>query len=41
VVTRYSQWALGAVVAIAITGGFAAWRQVGTISGSQVIQLLG
>ncbi len=31
-VARYSQWALGAVVVIAVTGGFAAWRQVGTWS---------
>jgi copper transport protein len=31
-VARYSHWALGAVVVIAITGGFAAWRQVGTWS---------
>jgi copper transport protein len=31
-VSRYSQWALGAVLAIAITGGFAAWRQVGSLS---------
>jgi copper transport protein len=27
---RFSQWALGAVVAIAITGGFAAWQQART-----------
>jgi copper transport protein len=32
VVARYSQWALVAVVAIAVSGGFAAWRQVGTWS---------
>jgi copper transport protein len=32
VVSRYSQWALGAVVAIAVTGGFSAWRQVGSWS---------
>ncbi|HSS10505.1 MAG TPA: copper resistance protein CopC [Acidimicrobiales bacterium] len=30
IVTRYSQIALLAVLAIAVTGGFAAWRQVGT-----------
>jgi len=28
---RFSQWALGAVIAIAISGGFAAWRQIGTL----------
>lgn len=32
VVVRYSQTALVAVAAIAITGGFAAWRQVGSWS---------
>jgi copper transport protein len=32
VVPRYSQWALGAVLAIAISGGFAAWRQIGSVS---------
>jgi copper transport protein len=31
-VTRFSQWALAAVVAIAVSGGFAAWRQVGSLS---------
>jgi copper transport protein len=31
VVVRFSQLALGAVIAIAITGGFAAWRQIGTL----------
>ncbi len=30
IVTRYSQWALIAVLAIAVSGGFAAWRQVGS-----------
>ena len=30
-VTRFSQLALGAVIAIAVTGGFAAWRQIGTL----------
>jgi copper transport protein len=30
VVTRYSQWALVAVLAVAVSGGFAAWRQVGS-----------
>ncbi|HLY83025.1 MAG TPA: CopD family protein, partial [Acidimicrobiales bacterium] len=32
VVTRYSQTALVAVGAIAVTGGFAAWRQVGSLN---------
>ncbi len=32
IVTRYAQWALAAVGAIAISGGFAAWRQVGSLS---------
>ena len=32
VAPRFSQWALGLVVAIAVTGGFAAWRQVGSLS---------
>jgi copper transport protein len=32
VVSGYSQWALGAVLAIAVTGGFSAWRQVGSWS---------
>jgi copper transport protein len=32
VAPRFSQWALAAVVAIAVTGGFAAWRQVGSLS---------
>ena len=32
VLPRYSQWALGAVVAIAVSGGFAAWRQIGSLT---------
>jgi copper transport protein len=32
VVRRFSQWALVAVLAIAVSGGFAAWRQVGSLS---------
>ncbi len=32
-VTRFSPWALGSVVALAITGGVNAWRQLGSISG--------
>jgi copper transport protein len=32
VVPRFSQWALAAVVAIAVSGGFAAWRQIGSLS---------
>jgi copper transport protein len=32
-VTRFSPWALGAVVALAVTGGVNAWRQLGTLSG--------
>jgi copper transport protein len=32
VLTRFSQWALVAVLAIAVSGGFAAWRQVGSWS---------
>jgi copper transport protein len=31
VVARFSQWAMVSVVAIAISGGFAAWRQVGSV----------
>jgi copper transport protein len=27
---RFSQWALGATIAIAVTGGFAAWQQAGS-----------
>jgi copper transport protein len=33
VVPRFSQWALAAVLAIAVSGGFAAWRQIGSVSG--------
>jgi len=29
---RFSEWALGAVVAIAVSGAFAAWRQIGTFA---------
>ncbi len=29
VVPRFSQWAFAAVVAIAVSGAFAAWRQAG------------
>jgi copper transport protein len=32
VIPRFSQWAFGAVIAIAVSGGFAAWRQIGSIS---------
>jgi copper transport protein len=32
VIARFSQWAFGAVIAIAVSGGFAAWRQIGSIS---------
>jgi copper transport protein len=32
VLPRYSQWALGAVLAIAISGGVAAWRQIGSFT---------
>ena len=32
-VTRFSPWALGSVVALAITGGVNAWRQLGSLSG--------
>ena len=32
-VIRFSPWALGSVVALAVTGGINAWRQLGTISG--------
>jgi copper transport protein len=32
VLPRYSQWALAAVLAIAVSGGFAAWRQIGSLS---------
>ena len=32
-VVRFSPWALGAVVALAVTGGINAWRQLGTLSG--------
>jgi copper transport protein len=32
-VPAFSQWAFGAVVAIVITGLYASWRQVGTLSG--------
>jgi copper transport protein len=32
VVPRFSQWALASVVAIAVSGGFAAWRQIGSLS---------
>ena len=31
VLPRYSQWALVAVAAIAVSGGFAAWRQIGSL----------
>jgi len=31
-VPRFSQWALGAVIAIAASGAYAAWRQVGTLA---------
>jgi copper transport protein len=31
VLPRFSQWALAAVVAIIVSGGFAAWREVGSI----------
>jgi copper transport protein len=31
VLPRFSQWALGAVLAIAISGGFAAWREIGSL----------
>src|SRR5581483_2353916 len=33
-VLRFSQWALGAIAAIAATGVFAAWRQVGVSWGA-------
>lgn len=29
---RFSEWALGAVIAIAVSGAFAAWRQIGTFA---------
>ena len=32
VVPGFSQWALAAVGAIAVSGGFAAWRQIGSLS---------
>ncbi len=32
-VTRFSPWALGSVVALAVTGGVNAWRQLGSLSG--------
>ncbi len=32
VARRFSQWALISVLAIAVTGGFAAWRQIGSLS---------
>jgi copper transport protein len=32
-VTRFSPWALGSVVALAVTGGINAWRQLGSITG--------
>ena len=32
-VTRFSPWALGSVVALAITGSANAWRQLGSLSG--------
>ncbi len=32
-VIRFSPWALASVVALAVTGGINAWRQLGTISG--------
>jgi copper transport protein len=31
--TRFSPWALGSVVALALTGGVNAWRQLGSLSG--------
>lgn len=31
VLPRYSQWALVAVLALAVSGGFAAWRQIGSL----------
>lgn len=32
-VTRFSPWAFGSVVALAVTGGVNAWRQLGSLSG--------
>ncbi len=32
-VTRFSPWALGSVVGLAVTGGANAWRQLGSLSG--------
>jgi copper transport protein len=32
VAPRFSQWALISVLAIAVSGGFAAWRQIGSLS---------
>jgi copper transport protein len=32
VARRFSQWALISVLAIAVSGGFAAWRQIGSLS---------
>ena len=31
VVPRFSQWALASVLAITLSGGFAAWRQIGSV----------
>lgn len=32
ILPRFSQWALASVLAIAVSGGFAAWRQIGSLS---------